>query len=114
MEVSKPNEFGVLSPGHQEIVARCGGSYAAVNLALGDDGFFRVGIECRYSRGGLGIPIFADAPGFLTVPAAITAGMQKLLRQWRFPDPSESHTVQHELTDMRRQIEARLRQPTLF
>jgi hypothetical protein len=114
MDVSKPNGSGVLPPGHREIVAQCGGSYAAVNLALSEDGLYRFSTEWHSSRSGYGGPISLDAPGFSTAQAAITAGLQKLLGRWHSLFPSESHTVQHELAEMRRQIEARLRQRTLF
>jgi hypothetical protein len=114
MQMSHPNQYGVLESEHQEIVARRGRAYAAVNVALAEDGLYRHSVGIIYSHGGFGGPISIDDPGFPTVAAAIQAGLEKLLHRWHTPFPSEPQSIHDELADLRRQIEVRLRQPSLF
>lgn len=115
MEVSTPNEFGSMNAGYEETVARHGARYfARVNVALCEDGLYRFSTSMMYSYGGFSGPVFMSAPGFATVAAAIHAGLEDLLNRWHKPFPPEPQSVHDELADMRRQIEARLRQPTLF
>jgi len=115
MVISKPNEYGALSGGILRIVARCGArSYAGIKIAFCEDGFFRFGIELQYSYGGFGGPVFDTSDGYATEAAAETAGTEKLLRQWPKAFGSEPAIVHEELLAMRRQIEARLLQPSLF
>jgi hypothetical protein len=114
MEISTPNEFGAITPGHEEIVARHGRSFAAVNVALCEDGLYRCSTSQMYSYGGFTGPVFIGRPGFTRLADAITAGLDELLRRWHTPFPSEPQSVHEELNDMRRQLEAKLRQPSLF
>lgn len=115
MEISKPNEWGAMRAGHKKIVARHGGRcYAAVNIALCEDGLYRQSTSMMYSYGGRSSPVFVGTPGFTTITEAIDAGLDELLRRWPTPFPSEPQSVHDELHDMRQQIEARLKQPSLF
>lgn len=114
MQVSHPNEHGVLPEGHREEVARHGRAYCAVNIALCDDGLFRFGIEMMYSHGGFSTPIFTDAEGYQSVDTARTAALTKLLDRWHKPFPSDPARVHEELRIMRERIEARLREPLLL
>lgn len=115
MDISQPNEYGVLKTRHREVVARHGDRYyAAVNIALCEDGLYRQGTSMMYSYGGFSSPVFLSTTGFATLAAAIDAGLEELLHRWHKPFPSEPESVHHELNDMRRQIEARLKQPSLF
>lgn len=101
--------------GHREIVATSGArAYAAITVALCDDKLFRYGLDMHYSYGGCGFPIFAQSLGYATLEAARTAALEHLLGAWHKPFPSDPESVQRELNEMRRQIEARLAQPTLF
>ncbi|MCC6358749.1 MAG: hypothetical protein IT450_08405 [Phycisphaerales bacterium] len=111
---AKPNDCGVLEPASREVVASRGRAFAAVNIALCEDGLYRYGVDMMYATGGFGFPIYADAPGYSSLDAARTAALERLLRSWHTPFPSEPESVRAELADMRQQIEARLRQPSLF
>lgn len=112
--ISTPNEHGVLSRSFREIVAKRGRAFAAVNIARCEDGRYRFGVEMQYSHGGLSFPIRFDDSGYATIDAARVAGIAQLLKSWHRPYPSDSHGVRLELTELRAQLEARLRQPTLF
>ena len=114
MEISKPNENGVLPERIQEVVARLGRSYAAVNIALCDDGLFRFSTELLYSYGGFAAPIYAADTGYGRLDTARTAGMEQLVRRWPRPFPSDPASVYEELKRLREQIAAKLEQPTLF
>jgi hypothetical protein len=114
MDISKPNMNGVLPEGLHDVVARRNRAYAAVNIALCDDGLYRMSVEMNYSHGGFSGPISIDDEGFATLAAARLAGLEELLRRWHKPFRSDPQTVHDELADMRQQVEARLRQPTLF
>jgi hypothetical protein len=114
MNVSYPNEHGVLEPGHRAVVASRGRAYAAVNIALREDGRFAYGLEMSYSHGGFMLPICVDRESFSTEEAARTAALDELLRRWHKPFPSEPASVHDELRDLREQVESRLRQPSLF
>jgi hypothetical protein len=114
MEISKPNKLGVLMDKHQEVVARHGKSYAAVNIALCEDGQYRQCVELQFSQGGYSGPITVDDPPYPTFEAAKIAGVQELLKRWDAPFPGLRYTVQEELRDMRRQVEDQVRQPGLF
>ncbi|MBK8915554.1 MAG: hypothetical protein IPM64_13325 [Phycisphaerales bacterium] len=114
MQPSKPNECGVLDAGLREVVATHGRGYAAIRVALCEDGPYRIGVEMHYAHGGFAFPISIHAEGFSTLDAARTAALELLLRSWHDPFPSEPDSVRTELVAMRAQVEARLRQPTLF
>jgi hypothetical protein len=114
MEISKPNRHGVLEVGHREIVASHGRSYAAVKVALCVDGQYRFGVQLTYSYGGFSGPISSNDEGYSTLAAARHAALEELLRCWHDPFPSEPATVHAELRAMRKQIENRLRQPSLL
>jgi hypothetical protein len=114
MQLSHPNKHGSPAAGHEEIVARHGRAYAAVTVALADDGLYYRGVDPRYSYGGYGSAPSIDEPGFPNLPAAVTAGLEELLRRWHKPFPSEPQSVHDKLNDLRHQIDARLRQPTLL
>jgi hypothetical protein len=114
MKVSFSNDCGVLEPGYHEIVASLGRTYAAVNIALREDGRFAYGLEMNYSHGGFAFPITADGESFSTKDAAREAGLGELLRRWHQPFASEPTSVHDELRDLREQVESHLRQPSLF
>ena len=114
MELSKPNQNGVLETGRREVVATYGRSYAAVELALCEDGLYRFSVELFYSYGGFCGPICHTAEGFATAAAARTAGLEKLLRKWHRPFASDPASVHEELRILREQVEGQLRQPSLF
>jgi hypothetical protein len=114
MDISKPNEWGAMKAGHEDIVARHGRWFARVNVALCEDGLYRQSTSMLYSYGGHCGPVFMSTPGFTNVAAAIDAGLKELLRCWPTPFPSEPERVHDELCNMRQQIEARLKQPSLF
>lgn len=114
MQPSKPNECGVLEAGCREFVARRGRAYAAITLALCDDGLYRFGVDMMYAHGGFSFPISIDDIGYPALDAARTAALERLLRSWHTPFPSEPESVRLELAEMRRQVEDRLTQPSLF
>lgn len=115
MRSSSPNANGVLESGCHEIVATGGHrAFAAVNIALCPDGLYRCGVELHYSHGGFGYPITSDDPGYVSLDAARTAGLERLLRSWHSPFPGDPDSVKKELSEMRSQIELHLKQPSLF
>lgn len=114
MEISTPNENGVLSKGCEEVVARRGRSNAAVSIAHCDDGLYRQTVSLLYSYGGFCGPIRADDIGYATLDAARTAGLEELLRRWPRAFDGEPQSVHDELADLHGQVEAQLRQPSLF
>ena len=114
MHVSHPNENGVLEAGQREIVARHGRGYAAIKIALCEDGMFRYGLDMNYSQGGFVCPITLADEGFSSVSEARLAAITALLRHWHSPFPSEPASVCDELRIMREHIEAHLAQPSLF
>jgi hypothetical protein len=115
MEISKPNENGVLNVGLRVIVARHGAhSHTAVNIALCEDGLYRMSIELHYSYGGFGGPICLDDIGHPTVAAAETAGIEALLQRWEKPFACDPDSVHTELRMMREALESRSRQPSLL
>lgn len=114
MEISKPNENGVLEAACRETVAVRGRSHAAVEFALAEDGLFRYSLHVMYSYGGFGGPIWFDQTGYSTLATARTAALQELLRKWPRAWESEPTSVHEELRELREQIESQLRQPSLF
>jgi hypothetical protein len=114
MEISIPNEYGVLEASCREIVALHGRSHADVEFALCQDRRYRFSVGVSYSYGGFCGPIYLDAEDYPTLPAARTAALEKLLRRWPRPFHSEPTSVHEELRIMREQIEGQLRQPSLF
>jgi hypothetical protein len=114
MDISRPNENGVLDKDAHEVVARHARCYAAINTAFCEDGLYRHSVELHYSYGGFSSPIYIESPGYPTLDAARTAGLEELLRHWHPPFPSEPQSVHDELADLREQIELQLRQPSLF
>jgi hypothetical protein len=111
MEISTPDENGVLDSNAEEIVARHGRSYATVNIALCEDRLYRQSVSLTYSYGGFGGPICVEAHGYASFADARTAGMDELLRRWHTPFPSDPNSVHEELADMRQQIVSQLQQP---
>ena len=114
MKVSQPNEHGVLESGYREVVASRGRAYAAVNIALREDGRFAYGLELNYSYGGFVFPIAANGESFATKQAAREASLTELLGHWHTPFASEPASVHEELRNLREQVESHLRQPSLF
>lgn len=114
MQTSIPNEHGVLPAGHHETVARRDRSHASLSFALCEDGLIRYGLAMMYSHGGFAFPIKMDQPGFETLACARLAAIEELLQRWHQPFPSDPASVQAELRDLREQVEAHLRQPSLF
>ena len=114
MEISKPNEWGAMKAGHEEIVARHGRWFAKVEVALCEDGLYRQSTSMMYSYGGHGGPVFMSRDGYTTMAAAIDAGIDELLRCWHTPFHSEPQSARDELDALRHQIEDRRRQPSLF
>lgn len=114
MEIGTPNEHGVINAACRERVARHGRAYAAVRLALCEDGLYRYGVEMHYSYGGFSTPISIHAQGFVTLDAARTAALEQLLRHWHMPFSSDPQSVHQELHRLREQVEVQLRQPSLF
>ena len=108
-----PNHNGVYAPEHVEEVARTGRAFACVCICQCDDGRYRYAIEIQYSYGGEAGPIFPGTPDFATSNAALDAGMVKLLT--RLPAGTrEPESARTELRILRKQIEQRLQQPSLF
>lgn len=114
MQPSKPNECGVLDAGLREVVATHGRGYAAIRIAFCEDSLYRIGVEMHYAHGGFAFPISIHAEGFAALDAGRTAALELLLCSWHDPFPSEPEGVRVELAEMRAQVEARLRQPSLF
>jgi hypothetical protein len=113
-EICVANEWDVIAGGTEEIVAQRGRSYAAVCVALCEDGLYRKSTSLQYSYGGHGGPIFLSTPGYVSFAEAKTAGMEELLRTWPSGNLHEPQSVLHELAEMREQISRQLRQPSLF
>lgn len=114
MQPSHPNEHGVFPIGHSETIARRGLAYVMLTFAMNQDGLVRYGLQLRYSYGGLSSPISIHRPSFETLEAARIAAIEDLLRFWHEPFPSAPASVRLELRDLREQVEAHLRQPSLF
>jgi hypothetical protein len=114
MQVSRPNENDVLETGCREVVASRGRAYAAISIALREDGRYAYGLDMNYSHGGFCFPITVTGESFATKEAARTAALAELLRHWYTPFPSEPQSVHDELRIMREQVQAHLRQPSLF
>ncbi len=114
MELSHPSALGTYEPGFTETVATYGRWYAAIEVAQCEDGLYRFSTSMQYSYGGFCGPIFAASEGFPTIVVARTAALEDLLAHWHKPFPSEPESVHDELRIMREQIEASLRQPSLF
>ncbi len=114
MQSAKPNAYGVLEDGCLEVVARHGRAYAAIALMLCEDGLWRCGVDMRYAHGGSSVPASIHAQGWPTPEAARMAALERLLKAWHSPFPSDPETVRDQLAEMRQQIEARMRQPPLF
>ncbi|SRR5579883_1274276 len=114
METRKPNANGVLEPSRREVVASHNRAYAEVEIAMCEDGLYRIATGLRYSYGGFGGPIFEGSEGYPTYQQAKEAGLKELLRCWHTPFPSEPQHAHDELNAMRQRIEDQLRQPSLF
>jgi hypothetical protein len=113
-EFPVPNEWGAMSGGTEEIVARRGRSYASVCVAQCADGLYCQSTELLYSYGGHCGPIFIQSPGYVSFADAKTAGLEELLREWPSGLHGEPQSVLVELADLREQIAIQLRQPSLF
>lgn len=114
MEISKANEWGAMKAGHEEIVARHGRWFAKIEVAFCEDGLYRQSTSMMYSYSGHFSPVFMSTLGYSTLAEAIDAGIDELLETWpghRHWEPKSAHD---ELDALRRQIEARRRQPSLF
>jgi hypothetical protein len=114
MQISTPNENDVYPDGASETVAILGRSNASIDFALCDDGKYPYSINLLYSYGGFCSPIFASQTPYSSQDAARTAGLEELLRKWPSGSHGEPQSVLDELGELRRQIEAKLRQPSLF
>lgn len=111
---SKPNENGVFDAVCREVIARRGRACASIALALCHDELYRYGVEMQSALGGFATPISIQSHGYPTLEAARTGALERLLRSWHAPFPSDPESVRAELADMHEQIEARLKQPSLF
>ena len=114
MQVSVPNDNGVLDEGHRETLACFGRAHAKITFALCEDGQFRYGLSMTYSYGGFSMPISGSFQGFPSIEAARTAAIKAMLCRWQSPFPSDPASVREELRRLREQLEARLQQPSLF
>lgn len=114
MQISQPNEHGVLPECHRETLARHGRAQATITIALCEEGQFRYGLDMMYSHGGFSFPIGIRDESFGTLQAARTAAIEAMLLHLHKPFPSEPDSVHAELRDLRQQLEAQLRQPSLF
>ncbi len=114
MEVSKPNENGVLDTGHREIVASHGRANAAIEFALSEDAHYRFSVEMHYSYGGFSGPICITDIGYRVLAEARTAALEYLLKRWHEPQRSYPASVHDELRMLREQVEGQLCQPSLF
>lgn len=114
MQPSSPNPHGVLEPAITETIARYGRSAAHIDFAYCEDRLYRYAIAVMYSYGGFCGPIRESGPGFSTLDAARHAALEELLHRWPEPFLSDPQSVHDELAAMRRQVESRVRQPSLF
>jgi len=114
MQVSRPNENGVLSEGCRETLARRGRAHASITIALCEGGQFRYGLDMLYSHGGFGFPIGINDEAFHSLASARNAAIEAMLRRFPRPFPSEPASVHEELRELREQLESHLRQPSLF
>jgi hypothetical protein len=113
LECSVANENGVLEKGIFEEAARYGRWYASIAVARAEDGRYRHSEELLYSYGGFASPVWEDTDSYATLSEARTAAFEKLLR--RFPCGRHGpESARNELRILREQIEAKLRQPSLF
>jgi hypothetical protein len=110
----EPNEHGVYEPDTTCELARCGRSYASITLATCRDGLVRYAIHLHYSYGGMGGPIKDYSEGYASQAAAQDAGIAELLRCFPKWWPSEPSSVRDELEILKRMVEDKLRQPSLF
>lgn len=95
-------------------LARHKRSYAAVQVCQCEDGQYRYSLDfCGSLRGFCG-PIKADRPGYASLKAASDAGREEMLRVFPTPQAYDPESECRELVAMRAQIEAGLRQPSLF
>jgi hypothetical protein len=114
-EPATPNASGVYPVQSTEVLARHGErSHATVELCQCSDGLYRYGLSIAYSYGGFGSPIHDRAEGFATARAALDAGTAALLDRFPSAFAGEPESVHAELADMRAQVEARFRQPSLL
>ncbi len=112
--MKKPNANGVYEAESTEELARRGRAYAAVKLCQCKDKRYRYALDMAYSYGGFCGPITAKDKGFDTAKAATEAAMQEFLRRFPKERPEHPASVHAELRELRAQIEARWREPTLF
>lgn len=112
--MTQANENGVYEIEIVEELARRGRSYASVRIAQCDDGLFRFALDMMYSYGGFCGPITDHTLGFETAALAKDEATALLLERFPKPWASEPQSVHDELREMKAQIEARIRQPTLF
>jgi hypothetical protein len=112
--MQKPNDIGVYEPEIIEELARRGRFYISVEIAQCEDGLYRYALDMMYSYGGFGGPITDRATGYTSPAAAKEAAINELLR--RFPKAwgSEPASVHEELRDLKAQVEAGFREPSLF
>lgn len=114
MQVSTPNDNGVIEEGHRETVAQRGRAHATITIALCEDGFFRYGLDMMYSYGGFGFPIRMDDESFASFATARNAALAAMLCHLPKAFPSEPAIVLEELRELRDQLEGHVRQPSLF
>ncbi|VTR93381.1 unnamed protein product [Gemmata massiliana] len=108
------NENGVYFDYRTETVAARGRARAEVRIAKCDDGLYRYSLDVRYSYGGFSGPIADHGDGYATHEQAKTAGIAELLERFPTAWGSEPQNVHAELQQLREQVEAQLRQPSLF
>lgn len=109
-----PNRNGIYQAETSIEVARRGHSYAAVQLCRCEDGQYRFALDFWGKVRGFCGPIRAGSDGYPSLKAAGDAGREEMLRIWPNAEPWATESEHRELQAMRRQIEAGVRQPSLF
>lgn len=109
-----PNRNGVYQAEKTIEVARHGRSFAAVQVCQCEDGLYRYALDYWGTNRGFCGPIKAAQPGYPSFKAASDAGGEAMLRQFPMPHPYDPEKECRELIAMRAQIEACVRQPSLF
>ena len=108
------NENGVYLDYQTETVAALGRSRAEVKIAKCDDGLYRYSLDVQYSYGGFSGPITDHGDGYPNHEQAKMAGISELLECFPTAWGSEPQSVHAELQQLREQVEAHIRQPSLF
>lgn len=109
-----PNRNGVYQAERTIEIARHGRSFAAVRVCQCEDGQYRYALDFWGSLQGFCGPITGDCPGYPNLKAVSDAGRAAMLRQFPMPQAYNPENEYRELIAMRAQIEAGVRQPSLF